>query len=55
MRRGNDNDIVSIRNTESNDVEIIWFLLKEFQFVMSSKNLRIMAYTVCHAPVAVTP
>ena len=33
--------------------ENLKFLLKEFQFVMSLKILRSMAYTVCHAPLPI--
>ena len=47
-------------NSELNDMrklfvlEILKFLLKEFQFVMSLKSWWSMAYTVCHAPISMT-
>ena len=49
-----------INNTDLNDLKKLFvrenlkFLLKEFQFVMSLKILRSMAYTICHAPIPMT-
>ena len=36
------------------NLKFLKFLLKEFQFVMSLKILRIMAYNACHVPIPMT-